>query len=273
MKNIDIYIEMIPKYLSGSLDNDVKAKFEKALSESEELRTILSDTENIKNGIINYKASQKDHIDSRTLSEYAVNPDDIDDKLRHEIDTHLKTCSSCKDEYLLCADKKTAENELSDKAEVGLLNKYWKMFTNPKATLRPIVQLVIAFVLTIPLSYLGITFWGSQTAIRTVQLTSVAVRDQLETIKTVIISKNESVLEFEFAVDGYIKDRFYNYHLSNEFGQLIYSQNYNKIENKTKFITPTARLKEGDYTIRVIELEDGIESIEIAIIPIKIQIE
>ncbi len=154
MDEQNIYMDMIPAYLSGKLNAENKQAFEKQLAQDPQLQEELDHMSCLRSGLIVYNETKAGgHLPSELIAKYATTPDLLSRGERQQIDQHLPNCAACQEDLRFCAPPDFVREDSADCAEP----KTDSLFSRLLAPIwRPVLTAALILVVAVPVLYYGL---------------------------------------------------------------------------------------------------------------------
>lgn len=251
MEELDKYIEMIPAYLTGKLSQDERKELEARLKDSRELRNTIEEYRGLASGLRLLDAATAGHPEAKLLIQYVDSPDSLKPEDRSGIKQHLENCPECRDLALMCQPVPPVPPE---SFFARLLN--WLMIPR---LMRPAYVAILLALMAAPLAW--VSFRPSSPALSEVQVTLKPTTRDVRSANTMKIEPGATVVRLEFAVPV-IEDRRYDFKLYDPEGRLMFTQHDNAPNKLLALEVPASYFDAGIYTLRIIELEAGVEQQE-----------
>ncbi|MBD3401554.1 hypothetical protein GF420_01560 [candidate division GN15 bacterium] len=262
--------QLIPAYLRGSLSEADRERFEAALSRDPELRGELEELAHLYVGVAMGDAVAREHIDSTLLVQFVLNPDDLDQKTRTEIEEHLKDCAECREEADLTRQAAVQVERPDAADERRPLSGLVDWLLAPRLTVRPATAVVAAALVAV-FAFIGLY----QT---TDVPDSVAVFQIEEHITRSAGGMNElpidpalplARLEFVLPI---VDDYTYDYELRDAEGDLVLASPSHPPREPMVFELPGSLLTTGDYKLVVTERDVDGEVVDTYTFPIHVSL-
>ncbi len=253
MLNLDEYKELIPAYLAGTINDEDRLKLEAALQKYPELRDELEELKEISAGLTLLEEISTGHISPELLAIYAVEPGTLTKDDRKNIEEHIVTCDSCREELIICKESLPGQEPTSQE---NPLTSFFNWLLFGHATLRPIYGLAVLLIIVAPVVYFSLQ-QPSELRQATYEIVPSGAR-ALPTENKIEITDDHKIVRFEFVVPV-LPNRTYNFELIDPDGHTVLIIPDNKPQKAFAVDIPATYLSTGKYNLIVREFNGRVE--------------